>query len=77
MLECSLTTKMCKRFLFINSFFYILFCVSNKPEEENWDTVVSKSDTFHKYPLSLTTIHVLSTEKDFEQFLALGLTVSK
>lgn len=50
--------------------------VDKETEKENWDLVTQKVETFHKYPLPNSTIHLLSTESDFQEFLSSGLTVS-
>lgn len=50
--------------------------VSKGMAEENWDLVVAeKMDTFHRYPLPNSTIHLLSTESDLQEFLGSALVV--
>lgn len=57
----------------------LFLCRSESLEEENWDEPESKTEkvVFHKYPLPVSTIHVLSTESDFEEFLSTGLEVRR
>lgn len=68
-----------KNYSFLVCLFKTIFNRSSNPvvEEESWDTVaVETTKSFHKYPLPLNTIHLLSTEKEFDDFLKTNLTVS-